>query len=793
MSEFNKHLLGGKNELRNWSFEKLASDPSPGPDLYAGRFWLNTTSNEIKYYDGTTIQPVGSGGGGASQLSDLSDVNTSTPTNRNVLVADGVDWESRALTEADISDLGNYIDTTGTPANNQIAIFTDADTVEGDANFVWDGFRLDIFDLRLGESTVTNYRNVIARNLQGLRLSNSGEGIIFDLASNTPLLVQESTVLGLEFKTDGSKGLYGYDDDGTTVAFQLQTRLASGDSAKHSWIKSPSGRVGIGLENPNETLDVAGSVSAGRIVIDNTYGFGNHTTIVGSSTVGDSITTGTKNTLIGSQAGDSLTTGNDNIAIGFLALSESTTSSGTTAVGNNAMRFSSGALNNNTVYGFSALEGDGTDNLTGAAANVVMGYDALELGGSVATRNNVVIGYQALDTKGTTFTNNVAIGHSAAGVATYMEDSNVIGQAAGDTALTLIRSELLGQDCLPFIDGTIQNTVAIGNESGRKDGTNTVNVTGDVFNCVLLGTQVKLANPTVSNTNQITIGWNAISEGDNTTKIGNTLITDTYIEGVLHPADNVEMVDGTTIGVAGGETINIGRTSGVTSSIVEFNSGVSNVLFNNTGVIDSAANIQAPAFVTDGGTASDFVKGDGSLDSTVYLDTVDLGYTASTRTVTNTGGTDAVIPEVTSTDAGLAPASGGGTTNFLRADGTWAAPAGGGSAPTLSKSIGIISPTSSEDVTMFFTPVAITVSEMRAIVQGTTPSVSWTIKHSTDRSAAGNAVVTAGTTTTSTTTGSDVTSFDDATIPADSFIWLETTAATGTIDDFNVTIIYTED
>lgn len=36
---------------------------------------------------------------------------------------------------------------------------------------------------------------------------------------------------------------------------------------------------------------------------------------------------------------------------------------------------------------------------------------------------------------------------------------------------------------------------------------------------------------------------------------------------------------------------------------------------------------------------------------------------------------------VTSGAAGLAPASGGGTTNFLRADGTWAAPAGGGGGP----------------------------------------------------------------------------------------------------------------
>ena len=36
------------------------------------------------------------------------------------------------------------------------------------------------------------------------------------------------------------------------------------------------------------------------------------------------------------------------------------------------------------------------------------------------------------------------------------------------------------------------------------------------------------------------------------------------------------------------------------------------------------------------------------------------------------------LPVLTSVAAGVAPASGGGTTNFLRADGTWAAPSGGG-------------------------------------------------------------------------------------------------------------------
>ena len=41
----------------------------------------------------------------------------------------------------------------------------------------------------------------------------------------------------------------------------------------------------------------------------------------------------------------------------------------------------------------------------------------------------------------------------------------------------------------------------------------------------------------------------------------------------------------------------------------------------------------------------------------------------------------ALLDTFTSSEKGLAPASGGGTTTFLRADGTWAAPAGGGGSP----------------------------------------------------------------------------------------------------------------
>ena len=79
-----------------------------------------------------------------------------------------------------------------------------------------------------------------------------------------------------------------------------------------------------------------------------------------------------------------------------------------------------------------------------------------------------------------------------------------------------------------------------------------------------------------------------------------------------------------------------------------------------------------------------FIKKDNGTASIVEIGggggggATNLSYTAATRIVASDTGTDATLPLVTSGDAGLAPASGGGTTNFLRADGTWAAPSGGG-------------------------------------------------------------------------------------------------------------------
>ena len=77
-------------------------------------------------------------------------------------------------------------------------------------------------------------------------------------------------------------------------------------------------------------------------------------------------------------------------------------------------------------------------------------------------------------------------------------------------------------------------------------------------------------------------------------------------------------------------------------------------------------------------SGADKTKLDGIAAGAQVNVATDLAYTASTRLLASSTGADVTLPLVTSTDAGLAPASGGGTTNFLRADGTWAAPAGGG-------------------------------------------------------------------------------------------------------------------
>ncbi len=107
-----------------------------------------------------------------------------------------------------------------------------------------------------------------------------------------------------------------------------------------------------------------------------------------------------------------------------------------------------------------------------------------------------------------------------------------------------------------------------------------------------------------------------------------------------------------------------------------------------------------------------------------------------------------------------------------------------------SKGITIEAPGASEDMVILENKLAITIVAMRMILKGTTPSFTWTVVHGTDRSAAGTAVVTAGTTTTAVTSSDKVTTFNSASVAADSFIRLKSTAFIATLEEAHLEIFY---
>jgi hypothetical protein len=104
-------------------------------------------------------------------------------------------------------------------------------------------------------------------------------------------------------------------------------------------------------------------------------------------------------------------------------------------------------------------------------------------------------------------------------------------------------------------------------------------------------------------------------------------------------------------------------------------------------------------------------------------------------------------------------------------------------------------PTSSDNITIWKTDQAITIRKVTGVVVGSSsPSVTYQINFATDRSSGSPTTLFAsGQAVTSTTTGDEDTSFADDTIPAGSWIWITTSAASGTITEMNITIKYTND
>jgi hypothetical protein len=122
--------------------------------------------------------------------------------------------------------------------------------------------------------------------------------------------------------------------------------------------------------------------------------------------------------------------------------------------------------------------------------------------------------------------------------------------------------------------------------------------------------------------------------------------------------------------------------------------------------------------------------------------------------------------------------------------GTFSDESGGSSGK--SKSLSVEYPTASENITLFFTDTEITVSNAHTILRATgfTYSVAFNVCFAADRaSGSPSTLFTSDQSLNGTTT---VVSFtpNTATIPANSWVWLTTSVASGTVSEFHLTLNY---
>lgn len=109
------------------------------------------------------------------------------------------------------------------------------------------------------------------------------------------------------------------------------------------------------------------------------------------------------------------------------------------------------------------------------------------------------------------------------------------------------------------------------------------------------------------------------------------------------------------------------------------------------------------------------------------------------------------------------------------------------------KSISIQSPTASENVTLFYTTRAITVTEVRGVMLGASQSITLVVNYGSSRATADGTIV-ASNTFDSGDSGYQTTGFaftlNTTSIPAGSYIWLTSSATSGTINELNVSLTY---
>ena len=675
-------------------------------------------------------------------------------------------------------------------SNGELA-FTEAGNVmfignfAGNANIPIAGARVP-GTLTANQAIVTNSTNMVDQIMLGNSIANVvANSTMMVIANSTANAVLIPSKLTIQTNTTtnsqlSATSLYLANTTvNTQIAVPTGTQYA-GDYFLHAngnWI-IPTASASAGGSNTyvqyNDSTVIGGSAGftfdkdTNNVVIANTLTVGNSTINVATNSTSIKISNSTVNTQIvvptaAEYAGSYFLHANGTWQLaggGAPGGANTNIQFNDSAVANGTAGFTFDKTTNNVVIANTLTVGGLVSNSTltqEAALNVTNQINTATLYvttsanvGTALTANSTVINAIALNVVNQTNTDTIYITTSA-NLAT-----NLVANTLGLYHTGTVNAASHSVGATFTANATLINAAAVNITGQTNTATIYVSTTANVGANVQLTTSTLLIGNSTSNSS---INSSAISFPGNTTTQATVLLTDA----------------GLTVG-----------NSTQTQTPLSVN------LANSTGNVVISAGLNAIKFQTNAtanctiNTMGTFCSGNNTTNPTINIGGAGFFYGNSTQTATgatlcvaNTTGnctinTTSIVLQNTTVSSTITPA-------LMTLVNTVA-----------TMSITILDPVNTDSVTMFWAPGALTIAEFKAVVRGSTPSVTASIYSATDRTATTtthiNANVFANATTGNLIAGASMTS---TAIAANSFVYINITAVSGTVNEFHGTLRFT--
>jgi len=447
------------------------------------RVGINTSSPNQTLEVAGTMRLTGSTGTGTTLMARDASFDVSAIT-----VGTGLSLSGNTLTTTG--------STTGTGAANRLAIWSSATELTNDNNLLWD-FDEDRLGIGVVPLVPLHVQSPSNATIRLVRTTTSPADFSF-IASNSKLSITggqtfaiSSTGLGLGTDTPAQTlhvaGTMRLTGSTATTPTTIMGRDANGDISAVS--------IGTGLLLSGNELTATGGGGGGTIT-----GSGTATQVAFWN--GTSSLTGSTNLYWDN--------GNNRLGIGTSSPSNQLTTTQDILIATNITAGKGGNnIPDNTAFGVNALINNGSL----ASGNTAFGFSALTGSTGTGTGSNTAIGKSALRNLNTGF-GNVAVGSDALSLNTVGGANVAVGRFSLGGLTTANSSQ----------------NVAIGSLAGYYYDTGFSNVTTST-NSIFIGANTRAAN--ISPSNQIVIGQNTLSLGDNTTTVGTTGTTQSHLYGNL--------------------------------------------------------------------------------------------------------------------------------------------------------------------------------------------------------------------------------------------------------------------